>query len=153
MIETRSYHPGDLTACLALFDSNVPQFFAPDERAQFVEFLENVPASDGTYLVLAQAGRVVACGGVAREPDTESAALTWGMVDRSQHRQGLGTRLTQARLTAAWAMPGIRRVILATSQHTAGFYRGFGFTLQATIPDGFAPGLDRCDMVLERDQI
>ena len=127
----------------------MPQFFVPQERAEFTEFLENALSSCDLYLVLTQAGRVLACGGLFSDPVTGSAGLAWGMVDRSQHGQGLGTRLTVARLDAARAMPGIQRVTLATSQHTVGFYRGFGFTLQATIPDGFGPGLDRCDMVLD----
>lgn len=35
----RPYAPEDRAACLALFDSNVPNFFAPHERAEFAAWL------------------------------------------------------------------------------------------------------------------
>jgi len=70
------------------------------------------------------------------------------MVDKAHHAQKLGTHLTQARLALARAAPGINEVLLATSQHTHGFYEGFGFTAANITADGFAPGLDRWDMIL-----
>jgi len=42
-------------------------------------------------------------------------------------------------------------VVIETSQHTRGFYEGLGFRLTALVPDGFGPGIDRCDMVLTLD--
>jgi ubiquinone/menaquinone biosynthesis C-methylase UbiE len=73
----RNFAPADLSACLAIFDSNVPEFFVPAERAAFASFLAALP---GPYLVVQQAGEVVACGGYAVEPGTATADLCWGMV-------------------------------------------------------------------------
>jgi len=143
----RPYRPEDLAACLALFDSNTPPFFAPEERAEFSAFLETLPAADRPYLVLTQAGEVIACGGLILETKGR-ASFTWGMVARAHHGQRLGTQLMQARLDLARSLPGITELVLATSQHTHGFYKGFGFTTQGITPDGFGPGLDRWDMTL-----
>lgn len=145
--QPRPYEPSDLAACLALFDGNTPRFFAPQERAEFRAFLETLPAEDRPYLVLTKAGEVIACGGLIVEPEGR-ASFTWGMVARDHHGQRLGTRLVQARLELARRMPGITELALSTSQHTRGFYEGFGFTTRAVTPNGFGPGLDRCDMVL-----
>ena len=60
----------------------------------------------------------------------------------------LQARLTEARLALARTLPGVERLILSTSQHTQGFYAGFGFAVTAHTPDGFGPGLDRVDMAL-----
>ena len=141
-----AFTPSDLEACLALFDSNVPDYFHVDERPEFRAFLEDLP---GPYLVLRNAdGEVVACGGWA-VGENGAADLCWGMVRRDLHGRGWGRRLTRARLNGIEAAPGIRAVELRTSQHTDGFYEAFGFRTVDTRPDGFGPGLD-C-LVMRRD--
>lgn len=147
-VTCRSYVPGDLSACLAIFDSNVPTFFAPGEREEFRAFLDDVDAGDRPYLVLTRAGMVIACGGLMVEANARRAGLAWGMVDRAWHGQGLGTCLTRARLELARAIPDLAELTLATSQHTRRFYAGFGFIAAKVIPDGFGAGLDRWDMTL-----
>jgi len=147
-IVSRPYAADDLPACLAIFDSNVPTFFAPEERADFCQFLESIDTEDRPYLVLVRNGSVIACGGLGVEPERKRASLAWGMVDRAFHGQGLGTSLTLARLEQARAIPGIAELIMDTSQHTHGFYEKFGFTVTKVTSDGFAPGLDRWDMTL-----
>lgn len=146
-ITSRPYLPDDSVACLALFDSNTPQYFAPQERAEFAAFLAQAGGKALPYLVLEQGGVVVACGGVELRGD--HAGLTWGMVARARHGQGLGRALTLARLDRLRAMPEVGAVVIETSQHTRGFYEGFGFVVTAIVPDGFGPGLDRCDMRLD----
>ena len=98
--------------------------------------------------MIEQDGRIVGCGGHAVEADRVSVALCWGMVDNGLHGQGLGRVLTEARIAAARATPGVGRVKLNTSQHTQGFYARFGFETEKVTPDGYAPGIDRWDMVL-----
>lgn len=147
-IISRSYRPDDYSACLAVFDSNVPTFFASDERDDFCEFLGCINAKDRPYLVLMREGSIIACGGLIIQPKTGQARLAWGMVDKVFHGQGLGTHLMEARLALARATPDIIALKLATSQHTHGFYEGFGFSATNVTADGFAPGLDRWDMTL-----
>ncbi len=145
---SRPYASRDRSACLAIFDSNLPIFFAPHERDEFCSVLDSTDAKDRPYLVLTRQGAVVACGGLTANTARGQASLAWGMVDRAFHGQGLGTLLTECRLALARATPGIAEVVLATSQHSRGFYERFGSTVSAVTPDGFAPGLDRCDMAL-----
>ena len=99
--------------------------------------------------MLVRADQVVACGGLGLNEATGHATLDWGMVTRALHGQGIGRQLTQARLDQARATPGLSAVTLATSQHTQGFYAGFGFVMIQIIPDGFGPGIDRWDMTLD----
>ncbi len=147
-IVSRPYTPSDYSACLALFESNLPKFFAQEERAEFCQFLEGVNNSEPPYLVLVSDDMVIACGGLAIEPDKRQARLAWGMVDRAYHRRGLGTLLLQARLEQARAVTNIDELALETSQHSRGFYERFGFKVVKIIPDGFGAGLDRWDMTL-----
>lgn len=141
----RPYTPADRDACLQLFDSNVPRFFAASERADFEAFLDGF---DGPYQVIERDGRIVACGGHARLEDGRSAGLCWGVVDGALHGRGLGTALTEARLRAIRADPTIEAVWLDTGPRTTGFYERFGFAIEGHAPDGYAPGYDRYDMVL-----
>lgn len=147
-ITSRAYISEDFSFCLAIFDSNVPTFFAPEERTDFCQFLGSINAGDRPYLVLTRKDTVIACGGLITETGNRQARLAWGMVDRALHGQGLGTSLTQARLALARATSNIDELGLATSQHTSGFYEGFGFTVSKITPDGLASGLDRWDMTL-----
>jgi len=148
-VRVRDYTREDREACLAVFDGNVPEFFVPAEREAFAAFLDDLP---GPYLVVEdEDGRVVACGGYAVTPGTRTADLCWGMVARPRHGTGIGRLLTDARLERVRADPGVHDVALNTSQHTAGFYARRGFATERVVPDGFAPGLDRCDMRLVLD--
>ncbi|SHG78953.1 GNAT family N-acetyltransferase [Ferrimonas marina] len=141
-------------ACLALFDSNVGKYFAPSERADFIEFLDN-QAAQGHYLVFIESGKVVACGGVAASDDSEDAtkpahsAFCWGMVRHDLHGKGLGSELTQQRLDLVVKLGLPSQVRMETSQHTEGFYARFGFEAVEREKDGFAPGIDKVVMTME----
>lgn len=145
MTTDRPYDARDRDACLALFDSNVPTYFTVGERPGFEDWLGRMDPR--AYRVIERDGRVVACGGVAMEADGATASLCWGMVDQGLHRQGLGRALTEARIDAARAL-GATAMRCDTSQKTRAFYERFGFVVTAVETDGYAPGLDRCEMRL-----
>lgn len=143
----RLYRPADASACLSIFDSNVPTYFAPEERCDFECFLRE-QATDCAFQVIERDGNVVACGGLSRRSDG-SAGLCWGMVQRALHRQGLGRELALARLHQAKSDPSIDRIALSTSQHTQGFYAGLGFQVTRIVPDGHGAGIDAVEMERE----
>lgn len=143
MPNLRSFAPADTTACLDLFDGNTPRFFAVHERMDFSRYLLDSKRQHD-YLVVERQGRIVACGGLALD-DAHTAAFCWGMVERSQHRQGVGRALALERLARARAL-GVRRVVLSTSQQTCGFYAALGFALTRVVADGHGPGLDAMEM-------
>lgn len=142
----RAYRAGDHDACLALFDGNAAPYFAPSERADFAHFLDHEAATWG-FQVAERDGRIIGCGGMAIDADGTTAHLCWGMVDRTLHRQGIGTALVSARLDKA-LQAEVHYVRLDTSQHSRAFYERLGFRLEGVTVDGYGPGLNRCDMVL-----
>ena len=144
----RPYAPADAAACLAVFDSNVPTYFAESERAAYAAFLEDCPC---TYLVASlDDGRIVACGGWFREPDDATVAgLAWGMLHRDLHGRGLGRQLLEVHLAGVRALDGVRALGITTSQHTEQFFARAGFAVTGRVPDGHAPGIDRVDMRLD----
>ncbi|MPY65186.1 GNAT family N-acetyltransferase [Deinococcus sp. SDU3-2] len=146
----RPFQPEDRAACLALFDSNMPEFFLPHERAEFGQWLGQPFDSGeyGEYFVLEHRGQVMACGGVWLDPQNSGrpAGLSWGMVARKAHRRGYGSALLQFRLKRLRAL-GATEIHLDTSQHSAPFFARSGFREVRRVPDGYGPGLDRVDMV------
>lgn len=143
---TRPYEPADLPRVLEIFDSNVPQYFTTAERPGFQNFLAALP---GPYWVVESASHeMVACGGYAVVTAERRADLCWGMVARAYHKRGVGRFLTRARIDAATADPAVEFVHLNTSQHTRKFYEKLGFETLAVTPNGYGPGLDRCDLRL-----
>ena len=146
-IHVRPYTAADREACLAVFDSNVPRYFIRAERDTFAKFLDELP---GPYLVIEDDdGNVVGCGGYAQGEEPGRADLCWGMVRQDKHRRGFGRTLIHARIDAAKRDAAVRVIALNTSQHTTGFYERFGFHVTGREPDGYGPGLDRCEMRLE----
>ncbi|GHC52020.1 GNAT family N-acetyltransferase [Neogemmobacter tilapiae] len=145
-IVTRRYQPSDLAACLAVFDSNLPMYFAPEERTEFYEFLVETDFRFNPFLVLSQNNRCIACGGL--NIDGGTASLCWGMVVADLHGQGFGSHLTEVRLELARVTPGLQSVHMITSQHTGAFYQRFGFELSEVTPNGIGVGLDRWAMTL-----
>jgi ribosomal protein S18 acetylase RimI-like enzyme len=121
----RAYTPADRLACLAIFDSNAERYFSPGDRADFDHFLDTPPGFFG--VLCDEAETVVACGGIAVRDDGCTAVLTWGMVTAERHGQGLGKALTLARLERLKDFPGVRYVVMNTSQETVGFYQKLGF--------------------------
>jgi ribosomal protein S18 acetylase RimI-like enzyme len=142
----RPYTTPDYEACLHIFDSNVPLFFAPEERTEFAEFLAQ-PL--GSYFVLTdEAGKVVACGGYG---DIRGVGvLTWGMVRRDLHKQGLGRLLIRERIEhLKRSRPDITEIRMNTSQHSVNFFEREGFRATRITLNGFAPGLHEYHLRLE----
>ena len=148
MLHLRTYQGNDRAALLAIFDGNVPRYFAPAERALFEAFLLE---PKGRFGVLTEGGSIVGCGGIWTSADGTSVSLNWGMIDRDQHRRGLGLWLTRERFRWIAALPNARQIILDTSQEAVGFYRKLGFEQTGVLEDHYGPGLHRHDLVLRID--
>lgn len=142
----RDYTPGDRSVCLAVFDSNVPWYFVPHEREEYAAYLDALP---GPYFVVEE-DCVVGCGGYAPNADG-SIVLCWGMVRHELHGQGIGKLLLERRLEHICRNQSTAVVTTNTSQHTRAFFEKFGFVCYRVIPNGYAEGLDRCEMRLAID--
>lgn len=139
------YIPAHRAACIGIFDSNLGKYFAPEERQEFIDYLDRL-GPDDHYFVLLDQGWVVACGGYYVVDGV--GALAWGMVDRQAHSQGHGRHLTEYRLEQLRLRKEVEAVKIETSQHTRGFYARQGFEVTQITPDGFGPGLDCVAMTL-----
>ena len=136
------------TACLALFDSNVPQYFAESERSQYSTFLDDLPCR---YLLLSSPrDGVVAAGGWYVTDEPKIGGLAWGLVDHARQHRGFGTELLRIRLRHLQAS-GVITVRVRTSPPARGFYEHAGFRLARVVSQGFA-GSDLVELHLTMPQ-
>jgi GNAT superfamily N-acetyltransferase len=131
-------------ACLAMFDQNCPDFFAPSERADYERFLEE--NADG-YRVGLVDGRVAAAFGVTKTDAGGRCRLSWIMVGRETQGRGVG-RAIMADVLRQAADLGARWVDIAASHKSAAFFAKFGARERSRTDDGWAPGMHRIDMEL-----
>ena len=146
-MDVRPYLPTDRDACLAVFDSNAPEFFLPRERAEYERFLDD---PSGPYFVMDHDGLIAGCGGyyvIGGEPTR--ARMAWGMVLREWQRKGLGRLLLMYRLRQITKAGGVQFVGLDTSQRSAPFFQSQGFKVAGIAADGYGPGLDRVEMAMK----
>jgi GNAT superfamily N-acetyltransferase len=143
----RQYAPTDRDACLALFDSNVPEFFLESERDEFLGGIDHENVR--TYFVVEDdRGQVVACGGYLLDEANGAVWITWGMVARNLQRQGIGTFLLASRLARLCELGFVKVVHLDTTQHSRGFYERHGFVAERFVENGYGPGMHRIDLIL-----
>lgn len=142
----RPYDPDDRDACIAIFNSNTPKFFARRDSDAFLEFLSEPECE--LLVLLNDSGRIVALGGWYVKADKTTGGLCWGMVEALEHRRGFGTALLQERLRRMKAA-GAERAVIHTSQHSQSFYARHGFRVDRALQDGLSPGIDDIEMELE----
>ena len=139
----RPYRRTDYPTCIELFNSNCPEFFAPDERRDYQCFLEG--SLEG-YEVCEVDGRVLGVFGLSGD-STNEQRLSWLMVDSKAHGRGLGAMIMK-RVIHLGRKSESKTIGLATSQKVAPFYEKYGAQTTSVTKDGYGPGLDRVDMVL-----
>jgi ribosomal protein S18 acetylase RimI-like enzyme len=146
-MEIRKYNNKYRAQCIAAFDSNIGQYFAPSERAEFIEYIDTLVEDSEYYICIkTENEKLLGCGGIGF--NASKASLTWGFVHKRFHGQGIGTMLTDYRLSHLKRNTVVNTVYIETSQHTQGFYKKRGFTVTKTEPNGFGEGIDRVIMAL-----
>jgi N-acetylglutamate synthase-like GNAT family acetyltransferase len=143
-MKIRDYTAHDRQACLQILEGNTPNFFVPTDRNDFSNFLDNLP---GPYYIIEAQEQIVACGGWAMRGH-EMAVLTWGIVRRDLHRQGIGRELLQYRLKSIQSDGRATVVRILTVQLVQEFFAKQGFVVVDVAPTGFGAGLDRVTTTL-----
>jgi GNAT superfamily N-acetyltransferase len=131
-MDIRAYRKdSDRDGCLAVWDSNVPEFLNAEQRDAFAAFLD----SPATCFVMEHDGVVIGVGGFATTAD-DRVRLLYGIVRRDLQRQGLGRFLLLYRLKAIGGLPGIVFVEAEVPERLARFYEKNGLKPVRTLPGG-----------------
>lgn len=139
----RAYTAADEAACLALFELNTPDFFAPSEREDYAAFLRTAP---GEYRVCVEGAQVVGAFGVFRRTADEGG-LHWILIDPRRQGEGLGSWMMSDVMRQCRELR-VQRLHIAASHKSAPFFARFGARALRETADGWGPGMHRIDMEL-----
>ena len=142
-VSFRPYCNADREACTSIFDANCPEFFAPNERQEYEEFLEGVP---GGYEVCEVDGRVFGAFGLFVDGENVKM-LNWILLDPQAQGIGVGSKIME-RVIQLSRTSQTRMVKIAASHKSAPFIARFGATTTSSTKNGWGPGMDRVDMEL-----
>lgn len=149
-MKIRKYTNADRAGVLELLRLNTPAFFAPEETADFEEYLDYHREQ---YFVTESDGKILACGGFNLTEDGRTAKISWDIVHPESQGSGVGTELTRFRIREMRQIESVERISVRTSQFAFRFYARFGLQLQETVKDFWAPGYDMYRMECACDEI
>ena len=139
----KPYGNSDYQSCIEIFDANCPEYFAPNERQDYREFLADRPAA---YEVCKADGVVVGAFGLL-DDDAGAKQLNWILLNPQAQGIGIGKKIME-RVIQLGQESSVSQVNIAASQKSAPFFARFGATPTTTTVEGWGPGLDRVNMVL-----
>lgn len=131
-ISFRFYCADDREACLALFDENCPEYFAPNERADYAEFLDMQPCE---YQVCLKADVIVGAFGLMGAA-TDWRDLNWILISPNSHGLGLGTQFIR-RVVQQAKSAGLTGITIATSHLAEPFFAKHGASRIREIKHGW----------------
>lgn len=135
---------------MSIFESNTPDYFAPQEKDEFIAFLDRMAIP--YFVVMSEKDGVVACGGYKLKDNGTTAWLRWDMVKRDCQRQGLGRYLTLGRMNLLCDEEKVDTIQVGTSQYSYRFYERMDFEISLFTETGIAPGIDEYLLLLKFDE-
>ncbi|MCC3859904.1 GNAT family N-acetyltransferase [Pseudemcibacter aquimaris] len=135
------YQSKDRDAVLSIFDKNCPDFFAPNERDDYLEFLDEY--ADG-YRVCVHDDKIVGAFGLY-EKDNKDSRLQWILLDPDAQGIGLGTMIMDDVLKQAGEF-GVKTIQIATSHVAFKFFEKHGATIVSEVENGWGPGMHQVHM-------
>jgi ribosomal-protein-alanine N-acetyltransferase len=143
-IEIREYTTADKEAVVDLLRLNTPVWFAPQEEADLVYYLEN---EIDHYFVLVLNHQIVGCGGINFSEDKNTGILSWDIMHPAHKGKALGSTLVKYRIDHLKKYNTIEQIIVRTTQLVYPFYEKQGFKLIKTQENYWAQGFDLYHMV------
>jgi ribosomal-protein-alanine N-acetyltransferase len=143
----RPYQLKDKAAVIELLHLNTPKYFHPDEKKDFILYLENELE---TYIVDEIDGKIVGGGGINYFPNLNKAHLSWDMVHPEYQNQSIGSNLCTYRIEHIKNRADIHQIIVRTTQLSYGFYERMGFKLDFIKDDFWADGFHLYQMSLQK---
>lgn len=143
MYTIERYDDNNRDELLHIFRLNVPKYFAAEEEADLILFLDNY-AQD--FYVCKIDGKLMGCGG--HNMKDELGVLSWYIVHPDSHGMGIGRALVDHNIEVLKSK-GFKRIRVRTSQFTDKFYEKFGFELTHIEKDYWAKGIDLYQMEMD----
>ena len=144
-LQFKDYSMESFNDCIELFDLNCPEFFAPIEKNDYIEFLNQTKEG---YVTIHHDSILIGAYGV-HKTSSESASQSWTLIHPKYQNQGIG-RLIMERVFSYLESNQLDNLFLSTSQQTEAFFLKFGAIRIDYIENGWDEGLHRIEMKIER---
>ena len=144
-LEFKDYSMESFNDCIELFDLNCPEFFAPIEKNDYIEFLNQTKEG---YVTIHHDSILIGAYGV-HKTSSESASQSWTLIHPKYQNKGIG-RLIMERVFLYLESNQLDNLFLSTSQQTEAFFLKFGAIRIDYIENGWDEGLHRIEMKIER---
>ena len=142
------YVPENKETLLEIFKSNCPTYFAIEDAASLIDFLDHF--ADVNFNVVRLDGIIVGCGGHYVRHDKNIIGIAWVMFRRYALGRNAFLKLSQdffLHLLAAIKKEKLDyEIVINTTQLMERTFTGFGFYTTQIIKDGFGNNLDHCEM-------
>lgn len=135
----RKYIDTDQEKLVEIFRLNTPTYFAEEEEADLMYYLENEIEE---YYVLEVEGMIVGSGGINFKEEKTQGYISWDLMHPDFQAKGLGRLLLNFRVEKLKSYANIQKIIVRTSQLVYKFYEKGGFTLTECVKDYWAEGFD-----------
>ena len=145
-IVIRKHKAEDNEALLQIMRNNTPEYFAETEIEDYKTYLESEIQD---YFVALLDNKIIAGTGINYDKDKQLAKISWDIVDKGYHQQGIGSLLLRHRLDILATKKNIKSIIVRTSQLAYSFYEKHGFKLLERHKDYWAEGFDMYKMILK----
>lgn len=143
----RKFAKTDKDTVLELLELNTPEFFAPSEEKDFVEYLE---LHAQNYYVVERSGTVIGCGGFNFGfEEGKTVRISWDIIHPDFQGKGVGKELLLYRINEIKKNTTITKIEVRTTQLAYNFYQKSGFQLVKRESDFWAKGFDLYQMKLE----
>ena len=142
-VNFRSYLANDKEACLAIFDENCPDFFAPNERSDYTEFLDSIPAD---YEVCLSGDSIVGAFGLTGD-NSKYKSISWILISPDSQGLGIGSIFMNRAINLSRTAK-LEHIKIAASHLSAPFFAKYGAKGDIEIKDGWGPDMHRVDMEL-----
>ncbi len=140
----RAYTGSDYDHCLSLFDENCPEFFAPNEKADFEDFLKQTTQG---YEVCLLDGHIAGAFGTFIQGPT-LAKIDWILLARQAQGSGIGS-LIMDRVIAQVKALDCKQLSIATSHKAYRFFESKGAVIVSREEHGWGPNMHKIDMLLD----
>ncbi len=146
-ISISPYQETDRPSLVSIFKENVPEFFAPHELDEYVDYLGKYGNS---YYSIRNQDMVIGGVGIMVDREKQTGSITWIFFSNSSKGTGAGTAAVNEMLDIMRSNPDVTEFRVRTSQHAFEFFERFGFRIDKTEKDYWAEGLDLYDMGMEK---
>lgn len=134
---------------LAILDDLIPTYFAPNEKADYIHYLQH--ETEWYYVVFSEAtNQIVGAGGINFIENKTIARLSWDLIKPNMQGKGIGTFLGNFRINKIRSLSSAAKITVRTSQKTHLFYATLGFELIEVKKDFWAKGFDLYYMELRK---